>query len=228
MKQNIMTRLSLAGVGSLALSLVCTQVQAATIQFDNRVAFENATTSLNIETFNSFTSDVTLPSVADPADGLDIGAFFLSQSPGGRTFFDRINLDGSDFFNVDGTSFVEGIGGNPGESITFLFKESITAFGVDLFSVNNDEKRTEVIIDSETFTPPITSGHTKTFFGVTSDTPFTTVTFSTTQTVSDFAGLDNVSFGVAQSDTAAVPESGFTVALLALGTLGLFKVRSKK
>ncbi len=189
---------------------------AATVQFDNRATFEAASGALTTEGFNSFGADVDLAGSAV----VDLGAFTVTGPASG---FARIDANGTGSQSVNGTGFIQGIGA-AGSSITFLFDSAITAFGVDLFGINNVSERTQVLVGGDLFSLPVVNLPLASFFGLTSTTAFTSVSFSLL--IGEDAGLDNVSFGGAVSVVplpAALPLFG--TGLVVMGFLGWRKKR---
>lgn len=187
--------------------------QAATFtQFDDRTALEAASAALSTETFNSFAADAGIA-----GNTLDVGDFTID---GTATTYLSIETDGTNGTAVNGTPFLLGFGFD-NQSFDLVFDAPITAFGADLFAVNDGVERTRITIGGETFLMPVVGGDESSFFGVTSDMAFTTITFSVLNTglAGELAGLDNVSYGQA---SAVVPLPAPALLLLSgLGGLGL-------
>lgn len=198
-------------LGVAAVSCVCvTAANAATVQFDDRTLFDAASASLQTETFASYATNVDLSS----STVLDVGDFTIL---GPATGIARIDADGFGITPVNGTAYVQGVG-IAGEFMSFTFDTAITAFGVDLFAINNDQERTQVEIDSVVYLLPVVTGDLASFFGITSTTAFTTVTFNVlTQGLGEDAGFDNISYGTAVVPLpAALPLYGTGLAIAGL------------
>ena len=197
---------------SILISLGIPSISSAAtfIEFDDRASFEAALNSFSLVDFNSFASDVNLTPTP-----LDVGPFSISADTSNTDY--RIESDGSDVVNIDGTAFVRGVD-EPNSSLTFTFDAPIFAFGADLSDVNNQVERSRLEILGTEFSYPIVNQGppiTRSFFGVISDTAFTTASFNAL-TAGEEAGIDNVTFS---ADIAAVP-------LPAAGLLLFFGVAS--
>jgi hypothetical protein len=154
--------------------------------------------STETETFNAFQSEISFAT-----SPLDVGPFTLSLGAGAATDRNFIDLPPAQFttFNVDGTT-IANVFTETGISAFFTFDNGIRAFGFDLAGFNN-LSQSAVIINGQTY------GFNQLFprdgfFGVVSDTPFTTVELRTTGfRGTDGFGVDNVTFS---ATAAAVPE----------------------
>ena len=197
---------------TFAFSVLAGVASAAT-QYDDRTAFEAATASLTTETFDGFTSDVSLA-----ATTYDVGDFSITTTLNNSLL--KIDADGGDGHTVNGTAFVRGVG-VANDMFTYIFDTAITAFGVDLFGFNDDEERTRIVIGGNTYTLPVVTGTQNSFFGFTSDTAFTSVSFNTI--AAEDGGFDNISYGVS---VVPVPAAGLLL-LSGLGAIGAVSRRRK-
>ncbi|MCU9840604.1 VPLPA-CTERM sorting domain-containing protein [Ruegeria sp. WL0004] len=188
---------------------------SATTQYSDRTAFEAATASLTTETFNGFTSDVSLA-----ATTFDVGDFSIATTLNNSIL--KIDADGADSHSVNGSAFVRGVG-LPGDMFTYIFDTAITAFGVDLFGFNDFEERTRVVINGNTYTLPVVNGVVNSFFGFTSGTAFTSVSFNVIAGGED-GGFDNISYGAVAP--VPVPAAGLLL-LSGFGALGAIARRRK-
>jgi len=106
-------------------------------------------------------------------------------------------------------------------SVTITLPTPVTAFGLNLFT-NPSAATYTVTTLSTPFTVPTFAIPTPAFFGVTSDTPISTINLSV-PAGSTYAFFDNFSFGTAQTQ---VPEAG-TFLLIGTGLIGFAVFRNK-
>ena len=188
----------------LAIGVVTSAASAATTQFGNLAAFQAASPVLKLENFNSVMSDVSLSGGAV----FDAGDFDVTGPAVGVA---DIDFAGNGFVPpvaaVDGTSFIQGIGPS-GHTLSLTFDSAITAFGIDLFGVNDGSiERTQIVVNGATFSLPVATGDVPMFFGLTSTVPFSDVTFKVLNAVAgeggEIAGLDNVRYSMVPVPAAA-------------------------
>ena len=194
----------------LTFTIHVQEVDALTITYSSRAVFDVAVGATTLEDFNSFGAEIPFHTIP-----LDVGDFTLSMTgaPSTDAIRNKIDLPPPAFpeFDVDGT-VIANVLTFFGDSLFFTFDTPITAFGADFGALNDVILRTNVVVSGDVLTPAVTAGNQVRFFGVTSDTPFTTVEFRAV--ANDGYGIDNVSY---------IPEpSTLTLAALALlGLLGL-------
>lgn len=126
----------------------------------------------------------------------------------------------ANFGTVD-AGFVSG-----SSSIHITLQTPVTAFGVNLFT--SQQGLTDTITNPTNASVPTFTAPTLAFFGLTSDTPFSTVDIQTPTVSYNYAFFDNFQFGAAQpqSDPGEVPEAG-TSLLIGTGLLGLAVFRHR-
>lgn len=206
------TRFSL--LSGFALAATACAAQAAPVFYDNEAVWLSAMQSVTLEDFNGQTDGAPYHTVP-----LDIGPFTISMN-GGSTSSGRNQIDAVphqfSVFDVDGTTnanvlLVSGV------SLFLTFDSPISGFAADLASFNDDEARTAVQVASGVTTPAVGGVSEVRFFGVTSDTPFTTVEFRSLGPNDGFS-IDNVRFG------NSVPEPT-SVLLAGLGLLSMLRSR---
>jgi len=115
-------------------------------------------------------------------------------------------------------------------SIRIVLGTPVTAFGLNLFSANPNGLGFAINFFSTPFALPTTNGSpngtpNSTFFGVTSDTPFTTIDVSLSlPPAGAYELIDNVRFGTSQIDQA--PEAA-TFLLIGSGLIGMMALRKR-
>ena len=165
-------------------ALLATPAMAATVTYDDRAAFEAALTSFDVEDLN----DATVGALS-ASEEVSFDDFAFTTYAGTGTSF----LDGTNAANIDGTTFFRGFGPG-GALLNFDFEVSLTAFGFDLLGVNNDLERTQIVINGEVISLPLTTGPAeRTFFGFISMSSFDQVTIQIIQ--GEDGSFDNVTYG---------------------------------
>jgi len=109
------------------------------------------------------------------------------------------------------------------ESIQITLPAGVTAFSLEMFTSPPSVSITASVSGTQV-TVPTFSQPTQAFFGVTSDTPITTIDL-TAQPGASYAFFDDFEFGTAQV-TSQAPEAG-TFLLIGSGLLGLALVRRR-
>ncbi len=184
-----------------AAMAACAASNAALIEYTSRTVFDAATTSQSVE-----------PNIAPP------GSFYVLNN------LDYYGFIYPDFAYMVDPAYAPNLyewGSGP---VLLLASQSslsfapITAFAADFGTLPEGFTLT-VTIDGITTVIPTPSQRQLTFFGWTSDTPFTTVAFSTN---AQYLILDNATRASADVDPpgAAIPEPG-SLALIGLGMLAL-------
>ncbi len=175
---------------AIAMAATAVPVGAATTVFNDRASFDLAAGSTTLVDFNSFASEVSFQNTP-----LDVGPFSIVGT--GTEQFDRNFIDIAPVqfsgFDVDGTTIANMVTATDG-MVTLTFDAAIFAFGADFAALNDNDVRTMISAAGDTLTPSVTAGNTVRFFGFTSDTAFSSITF-TGNNLSDGFGMDNVSFG---------------------------------
>ena len=202
-----------------ALGLFAATAAPAATTFTDAAAFGAATTGVTVETFDDRIADAVL--------GPNVPITFANGTTSAVTVVGQINRVQDGRF-TGGTR--RGRDASFDQTVRFDFGREVTAFGGDFTSLDGivvsgvfDGMAESVRIEEQL-------GAQAGFFGLTSTTPFRTVTFSTVTggflpfgnpTVSLQAknfGLDNLALGDAAGGTPVVPLPA--TALLLLGGLG--------
>lgn len=198
---------------------------AAVTTYTTQASFALAAGSTTLVTFNDFATEVSFRTSA-----LDVGPFSLlgfGSDQGGRNFIDRPPLGFSEF-DVDGTTVVSAIvrTTDGGVGFTITFHAPILAFGASFGGLQNSMIRTLIELAGTTVTPPEQPVDMVQFFGVVSDTPFTTLRFIAAPERNDGFGMDNVLFAAAPTVETPVPAPGASA--LALGALGMLAAVARR
>tara|TARA_R110002049_G_scaffold2750_2_gene21804 strand:- start:689444 stop:690097 length:654 start_codon:yes stop_codon:yes gene_type:complete len=187
--------------------------------YADRLSFEADISGIVTESFDSFASDATFHETS-----LDVGDFSLLSS--GNTMDpvrrNKIDVPPLEFglFSLNGST-IANVSLNPGGTLLVTFEDAIMAFGADFAHLNNDMVRAEIVVNGETLNPGVAAADTPRFYGFTSDTPFTMVTFrGIVGTSGDGFGIDDVSYSEdCVTHNATVPEPGTLLGFAAFALL---------
>lgn len=185
---------------------------AAFSTFSDRSTFEAALSGFTTETFNSYTSDTSFNGVS-----VDVGDFVLNATATGtRNIIDALPVEGNGTA-IDGTTFLSYF--LDGTQATIVFDTAITAVGFDIFAFGNVGNVSSIAILDGLFDQNDISGAQQ-FWGVTSDTAFTTITFQSE--INDGFSVDNITYG----DVNEIPvPAGLPLMIGALAAFGWMRRR---
>jgi hypothetical protein len=111
--------------------------------------------------------------------------------------------------------------------INIVLPANVTSLSLDLWTASSPGMTYSITVDGNTYNVTTVGGNTETFWGITSDTPITSIQLdvpgATTSSGTE-ALLDNFSFGT--SDLSAAPEAG-TYLLIGSGLIGLVILRKR-
>ena len=194
--------------------------QAATNAGYQTVAFTGLAPSGSSETYSSATG-VT-------ADGVN----FIGYTSAGQSDVQVIDTSAYSYYNWGtGDALIQSLSrpnaGSPLPYINIVLPANVTSLSLDLWTTNNPGMSYSITVAGNTYTVPTVGGNTETFWGITSDTPITSIQLdipSATASSSTEALLDNFSFGA--SDLSAAPEAG-TYLLIGSGLIGLVVLRKR-
>jgi len=121
--------------------------------------------------------------------------------------------------------------GSPLPTIHIVLPTAITSLGMDLFTVSPSALSYSITVAGNPYTVPTNANPNTAFWGITSDTPITSVDLTlqgTTYNGGSHALLDNFRFGTATggSDPESAPEAG-TYLLIGSGLIGLVLFRKR-
>jgi hypothetical protein len=111
--------------------------------------------------------------------------------------------------------------------INIVLPANVTSLSLDLWTASSPAMSYSITVAGNTYTVPTVGGNTETFWGITSDTPITSIQLdvpAATPSSGTEALLDNFSFGA--SDLSAAPEAG-TYLLIGSGLIGLVVLRKR-
>ena len=188
-------------------------VNATTI-FTDRSLFLAAAGTIQTETFNSYSTNISL-------EGTTLDTGLLTVDGTASTFLSIDALTGS-YSPGDGTSYLLGLGFT-GESIMFTFNSPIKSFGLDMYAVNDEIERSRIIINGITYTLPTVATLVASFFGIVSDDEFSSVQLLAV--AGEQAGYDNVTFG---SPSPVPIPAALPLLAAGLGAMGFMGWRRKR
>lgn len=197
----------------LSASMLASPANAALVIFTDETAFNNAAGPTLLEDFNSVGTNTPLN--ATPVVVGDISITQTGNTNNAPQNF--VGPDGGGGFQVNGSSRISGRI-TDGGSIFLDFNAGLTSFAAIFNEVNDTTPRSILVIDGMEVAP--VDG----FFGVISDTVFSTVEFRALDGVDEGFALDDVRYGV-----AAVPEPAtWAFMILGFGAIGGAMRRQRK
>jgi hypothetical protein len=160
------------------------------------------------------------------------GVEFIGYNSGGTSDVQVIDTSAFSWYN-DGTgdallqSLSRPNSSSPLPYINIVLPANITAIGVDLYTTSPQALSYTITVAGNQYTVPTFTQPTLAFWGITSDTPITSLQLTlagSTYNGGSEALLDNFSFGTA--DMSAAPEAG-TYLLIGSGLIGLVLLRKR-
>jgi hypothetical protein len=219
---------------SIGVALMVVPAYSTTITTYTSLATWQAATSAGYQTV-TFTGLAPAGSSSDyySASGVTAdGVEFIGYSSTGASDIQVVDTSALSWYN-DGTGDALLQGASPASNgaplpyINIVLPANVTAFGMDLWTTNNPAMSYSITVAGNTYTVPTLAGNTEAFWGITSDTPVSSLQLSVpTATVSSSteALVDNFSFGA--SDLTAAPEAG-TYLLIGSGLIGFVLLRKR-
>lgn len=206
----------------IATAFAAAPSEAATTTYTRLADFLAAAPEATaLETFSGRQgSGANAPGQVIAATGFN--GFSISGNRNGDFFGISHGLTGG---TIDGTDFLSwgGINTHIGPTFTFEFDDAITAFGFDYNDSDGSDRYGIVLSTGEAFdAPPFARFTGSGFFGLRSNTAFTSVTFRLANTpggILETFGIDNVRSG---TNPAAVPEpSSWALMIAGFGLAGM-------
>ncbi len=220
---------------SAGLALALAPAHATTITtYNNAATWETATTAgYQTVTFEGLTAPGTVTDYYTAAGVSNSGVEFIGYSSGGVSDIQVIDTSISSYYNDDtGDALLQTMNrpnsSSPLPYINIVLPANVTALGMDLWTSSSPAMSYSITVAGNTYTVPTVGGNTVAFWGLTSDTPITSIQLtvpSSTPTSGTNAFLDNFSFGAADEMSAA-PEAG-TYLLIGSGLIGLVILRKR-
>ncbi len=215
--------------------------QAAFTVYTDQSQWETASGGSSVEDFNSATPETWTTSFSKSfSDFVLAGISEYEDSTGDHTV--GIYNDNA-LFSSNYISWIWSINRTPtppeGIKLTITFSKPRTAVAFDWVDKDNLDTYS-VTIDGTTWNdPPFVStdnnaagssgGMGSGFWGVVSDTPFTTITFAPAASggTCEKVGFDNVRYGAAYGSSAPLPGWAIVLLAAALLSIGWFRVRKQ-
>jgi hypothetical protein len=168
-----------------------------------------------------------------PSGVTSSGVEFIGYSSAGVSDVAVVDTSAYPYYN-DGTgdALIEAASPMPSSSsplpyVNIVLPANVTALSMDLWTTNSAAMSYSITVAGNTYTVPTVGGNTVAFWGITSDTPITSLQLdvpAATPSSGTQALLDNFSFGAAE--LSAAPEAG-TYLLIGSGLIGLVILRKR-
>ncbi len=220
---------------SAGIALAVMPVYSTTITTYSDPASWQAATSAGYQTvtFEGLTPPGTNTPYTSPTGVTASGVDFIGYNSGGTSDIQVVDTSAFSWYN-DGTgdaliqpTSVANIYSSPLPYINIILPANITSLGLDLWTTNSPGMSYSITVAGNTYTVPTLTGNTEAFWGLTSDTPVTSLQLTVPATMPNAgtqALLDNFSFGA--SDLTAAPEAG-TYLLIGSGLIGFVLLRKR-
>lgn len=228
------TSRALSFISLAAFLLAATPARSATITtYTDPNAWASASTVQQNITFAGLAPANGATVYSSPTGVTSDGVEFIGYTSSGSSWIEVIDTSFNqyfDFTSTDGSSdaLLQNMdrpnASSPLPYIQIVLPAGVTAFGMDLFTVDPSALSYQITVAGNNYTVPTDPLPTEQFFGVTSDTPIASINLTllgTTYNGSTYALLDNFSFGTASvGEMGAAPE-GTTFLLIGSGLIGI-------
>ena len=220
---------------SIFVGLALAPAYSTTITtYSNQATWEAATSAgYQTVTFTGLAPAGGDTSYNTPSGVTASGVEFIGYSSAGVSGIEVVDTSSVSWYN-DGTgdALVESASPEPSSSsplpyINIVLPANVTALSLDLWTASSPGMTYSITVAGNTYTVPTVGGNTETFWGITSDTPITSMQLDVpgaTASSGTEALLDNFSFGA--DDMSAAPEAG-TYLLIGSGLIGLVILRKR-
>ena len=201
---------------SIGIALAHTPAYSTTITtYNNSTAWQAATSAgYQTVTFEGLTPAGTATNY-NGANGVTAdGVNFIGYSTSGSSDIQVVDTSAFSWYDWGtGDALLQNLGrpnaGAPLPYVNIVLPANITSFGLDLFTTSPQALNYSITVAGNQYTVPTFSQPTLAFWGITSDTPVTSLQLTlqgTTWNSGSNELLDNFSFGA--SDLTAAPEAG--------------------
>jgi len=219
---------------SIGFALALVPAYATTITtYSDPSSWAAATTAgYQTVTFEGLTAPGTVTNYFGATGVTSAGVEFIGYTYAGVSDIQVIDTSISPWYN-DGTgdALIQSMdrpnSSSPLPYINIVLPTSVTALGMDLWTASPAALSYTITVAGNQYTVPTVSNNTVAFWGITSDTPISSLQLTLSGSAynggSD-AFLDNFSFGA--SDLTAAPEAG-TYLLIGSGLIGLVILRKR-
>lgn len=219
---------------SFGVALALTPAYSTTITtYTNEATWEAATTAgYPTVTFTGLTAPGTVTDYYSATGVTNSGVEFIGYSSTGVSDVQVVDTSAVTWYDDgSGDALLEPASPQTSSSplpyIDIVLPANVTSLSLDLWTASSPGMTYSIIVNGNTYTVPTVGGNTETFWGITSDTPITSLQLdvpAATSSSSTEALLDNFSFG--ESDMSAAPEAG-TYLLIGSGLIGLVILRKR-
>lgn len=223
----------------IGLALALVPAHATTITTYSSLASWQAATEAGYQTvtFSGLTpSNTETPyysSTGVTASGVD----FIGYNSSGTSDIEVVDTSGSNFTWYDwgtGDAIIQNLdrpnSSSPLPYIDIVLPANVTAIGMDLWTTSPQALSYTITVDGNQYTVPTFSQPTLAFWGITSDTPITSIQLTlqgTTYNGSSNELMSDFVFGTAEAgDLQTAPEAG-TYLLIGTGLIGLVALRKR-
>lgn len=220
---------------SVGIALALVPAYSTTITTYNDPASWQAATSPGYQTvtFEGLTPAGTSTPYNSPTGVAASGVDFIGYNSGGTSDIQVVDTSAFSWYNDgSGDALLQSASPMPSSFsplpyINIVLPANITSLGLDLWTTSSPGMSYSITVAGNQYTVPTLTGNTQAFWGITSDTPITSLQFTvpgSTPSSGTQALLDNFSFGA--SDLTAAPEAG-TYLLIGSGLIGFVLLRKR-
>jgi hypothetical protein len=219
---------------SIGTTLALMPAYSTSITTYNSLSNWQAATSAGYQTvtFDGLAPTGGVSSYTGPGGVTASGVEFIGYSSSGSSDIQVVDTSGFSWFNWGtGDALLQSLdrpnSGSPLPYVNIVLPANITSLSLDLFTTSPQALSYTITVAGNQYTVPTSTQPTLAFWGITSDTPITSIQLTlqgTTFNSSSNELLDNFSFGA--SDLTAAPEAG-TYLLIGSGLIGFVLLRKR-